>query len=86
VNNTKICKSLIEKNLLNKDMKISAIITTSGFGFSSYVTEKTGTILDITNDKLIVSFGESTKYVDFNKITKIEGMDFTRFAQAYRVK
>jgi hypothetical protein len=86
MDNTKICKSLIEQKLLKENMKISATVTMPGFGFSSHVTEKTGTILDITNDKLIVSFGESTKYIEFNKITKIEGMDFNRFAQAYRVK
>jgi len=86
MNKTKICKSLIKNNLLKENMKISATIKVNGFGISAYNSEKTGIILGISDDWLIASFGETTKPISFDSITKIEGMDFTRFAQAYRIK
>jgi len=85
--NVFLAKALAEKNILKSGITISAKIPVQGFGHISSVSEKTGIVLSIKDSGVIAVFeGNKKQYSPFENLISIEGMDISRFAQAYKIK
>lgn len=86
-NNINLTKLLAEKNLLKAGISISAKIPVKGFGNIAMIAQKNGVVLNIKDDGFIAVYeGGKQHYTSFEDLISIEGMDISRFAQAYRIK
>lgn len=81
-----LTKILIDKKLITRGTNISARISLSGFGYAPINVEKEGRVNSIDETGLRVIFDDKQRHTKFEDITSIEGMDISRFAQAYKVK
>jgi hypothetical protein len=86
-NSIDLTKILIEKNLVGLGTNISAKISVSGFGYAPITREKYGKITAIGKNSVKAVFDDNQHLsAKFEEITSIEGMEISRFAQAYRIK
>lgn len=86
-NSIDLVKLMAERKLLKAGITISAKINVTGFGNIATKVVKTGIITEVFPENMKVVYeGGSIKKTEFNEILSIEGMDISRFAQAYKLK
>ena len=86
-NSISLTKLLAEKNLLKSGVSISAKIPVKGFGNIAMTAQKNGIVLNFKEDGFVAVYeGGKQQYTPYENLIAIEGMDISRFAQAYRIK
>jgi hypothetical protein len=85
-NSLDLTKILVEKNLITPGTNISARISVSGFGYAPIVAEREGKVVSISENGVKAVYDEHHRTTKFEDIMSIEGMEISRFAQAYRIK
>jgi hypothetical protein len=82
-----LTKLIADNNLLNVGMTVSANIPVRVFGDAAVVRERSGVILKVNTDSIYALFDTGKKtHTKFEDVVSIEGMEVSRFAQAYKIK
>jgi hypothetical protein len=81
-----LTKIMVEKNLITPGTNISAKITVSAFGNVLTTKEKEGCVLSVDGTGIKVDFDGKKRHTKFEDILTVEGMEVSRFAQAYKIK
>jgi hypothetical protein len=82
-----LAKLLAERDLLHVGMTVSAKIPVKTFGNIPVEKEKIGIVDSIDEQGIVAIYdGKNRKNTLFEDILTIEGMEVSRFAQAYKLK
>ena len=82
-----LSKLLAKKNLIAPGVTISANLKVRGFGGVLMQTVKRGVITSVDDEGVKAMFeNRQHRYAKFEELMDIEGMDISRYAQAYRIK
>lgn len=86
-NSIELAKLLVDRKILTEGTTISAKVSTIGFGHAAMTTIKQGIVVQCSPKEIVAIFDDKKKRkTAYEDITAIEGMDISRFAQAYRIK
>lgn len=82
-----LTRVLAKRNLISPGVTISARLDVRGFGNVVMNTVKRGVVTKVDEDGVKAIFeNQQHRYAKFEDLTEIEGMDISRYAQAYKVK